>query len=73
MITFTALADDHTLIGLGLSEMNIQRLKEGKPILNKNVPGYHIMIFYGETEEDMQRELQAFIGPNTQVKEDGRS
>ena len=57
-------------IGFGLSEGNVQKLKEGKPIaFNGNevgIPGVEIMIFYGETEEQMQRDMEPFIGKETE-------
>lgn len=56
-------------IGFGLSEVNIQKLKEGKPISinlgEMGFPGVSVMIFYGETEEQMQRDMEPFIGPDT--------
>ena len=56
-------------IGFGLSEVNIKKLKEGKPISidmgEMGFPGISAMIFYGETEEQMQGDLAEFIGPET--------
>lgn len=49
------------LIILGLSKENIARLKQGKPILfdatNLGLPGKHIAIHYGETEQALMDEL----------------
>lgn len=51
-----------TLI-FGLSALNIERLMEGKPISidlkDLGLPKGRVMIFYGKTEEDMKRELEA--------------
>ncbi len=56
-------------VGFGLSKANIEKLKEGKPInINMDemgLPGVSVMIFYGETEEQMQRDMAEFIGPET--------
>lgn len=71
MIKFTASTDSgRTLIGIGISAGNVQRLKEGKPIhLNfeeLNLPWKaDLMIMYGETEALMADELKQFIGPRT--------
>lgn len=47
----------------GLSALNIERLMEGKPISidlkDLGLPTGRVMIFYGKTEEDMKRELEA--------------
>ena len=65
MIKFKA----DNLIGLGLSECNLKKLKEGKPITvnmsEMGFPDMKIMIFYGETEEKMQQDLAKFITPET--------
>ncbi len=57
-------------IGFGLSKLNIEKLKEGKPIAfngsEVGIPGVEVMIFYGETEEQMQRDMEPFIDSNTE-------
>jgi hypothetical protein len=53
---------------LGLSARNIELLKSGKPIdIDMQTLGLkgHTVIFYGDTEQQMQRELAEFIGPDT--------
>lgn len=54
--------DGTKLILLGLEEMNIQRLKEGKPIHVEGedigFPGIQIGIMYGETQQAMMDELK---------------
>ncbi len=54
--------DGTKLILLGLEELNIQRLKEGKPIHVEGedigFPGIQIGIIYGETQQAMIDELK---------------
>lgn len=56
------------VIVLGLSEGNIVRLREGKPIHifreEMNIP-FDVIIMWGETEEAMSKQL---IGPETVVR-----
>lgn len=65
---------DIDLIVFGLSQGNLDRLKEGRPI---TFPGEQIglanvefIIFSGETEQSMARELADLVGPETNVKID---
>jgi len=65
------------LVILGLSHMNLNRLKAGQPIpidgSSLGLPaGTEILIFAGETERSMQRELHQLIGPETKVSIDPR-
>ena len=54
-----AKTEDGVLI-IGLSEKNVQLLREGKPILKLDVPGMpKFVITYGETEQDILDELIA--------------
>ena len=52
----------------GLSQINLQLLREGKPIhvglAELGLTG-SVVIFYGETEEKMRQELADMIGPDT--------
>ena len=55
---------------LGISEENVKRLKEGKPIafdFNKVFPGMKgkCIIVYGKTEHDIMKHLP--IGPETKI------
>lgn len=73
MIKFTATcANGDKLIAFGLSVGNIARLKEGKPIhvdlREVQIEGFQVMIFAGETEESMMRDLEGFIGERTTVR-----
>ena len=55
-------ADGTSLVGLGLSEENIQRLKEGQPILihgeEIGLPEIKIAIMYGKTEQTLYEDLK---------------
>jgi hypothetical protein len=71
----------HQMIMLGLSEENVRRLQGGKPIDIKReshgdgVPeGWEIVIFVGETEQSMKKELESLgaIGPETKITVDPR-
>jgi hypothetical protein len=62
------------LVMFGLSEMNLQKLREGKPIgidmseLGPTNETAKVLIFYGKTEADMERDFKEYIGPETKVK-----
>jgi len=73
MIKFTTHHPDGKLvIGLGLSHVNLKRLKEGQPIvfdlkelgLTLNA---EVFVFAGKTEASMQKDLGQYIGPETVV------
>lgn len=56
------------LVLFGLSEMNLVKLREGKPIeidMSELGMSGRVIIFYGGTEGDMRRELADLIGPRT--------
>jgi hypothetical protein len=62
---------------IGLSYENLNRLKMGQPILCKAsdfgcTGDIEIMIFAGETEQSMAREMHELIGKNTNVSIDPR-
>ncbi len=75
------------IIGFGLSEENLVRLRAGQPICIKlsemgckvvhdnNTHDAEILIHYGKTETDIAREFAAvgLIGPKTKVKPEGGS
>ncbi|HEV8653180.1 MAG TPA: hypothetical protein VG276_28240 [Actinomycetes bacterium] len=74
MIKFTTIAKDgRTVVGLGLSAENVRRLQAGEPIavdLREQLKierGPHVMIFFGETEEAMRRELAPYITSATVI------
>lgn len=68
MIKATMTKDDgRTLVILGLSAMNIIKLKEDKPIfidLEKlGIKGIEVFIFTGDTEQTMAKQLEEYIRP----------
>jgi hypothetical protein len=70
----TVLDNEDTLLLIGLSAENRRRLADGQPIDIRRdshgmaIPtGLHIVIFAGETEASMQRDLSTLIGPTTVV------
>lgn len=84
MVKFAARrADGGMILGFGIAAGNVERLKEGRPILIRladlDIPfdvtsrASEIVIFYGETEEALEAELDQFIGPETKVYRPGRS
>ena len=63
MVKFTGEKNGKQVVGLGLSEGNLGKLREGKPILvdlSEMIPGstMEILIFYGATERAMYEELK---------------
>lgn len=60
------------IVFFGLSETNMVRLREGKPI---KIDMYElglfgtVIIFYGETEEKMRDDLAEFVGPETDYRD----
>lgn len=72
MIKFMSTKGETILVGLGISEGNVERLKQGKPIVVKlkelgAKEDIEVMIFYGKTEEDMAETLRPYIGEHTKV------
>jgi hypothetical protein len=66
-----------TLVVLGLSHANLDRLREGRPIKFSGETcglGDDIVftIFAGENEQSMGREVADMIGPDTKVSIDPR-
>ena len=61
-----ARAGEHVFFGL--SERNLELLRQGKPIKvdlgDLGLAGC-VVIFYGETEEKMREDLIDMVGPNT--------
>lgn len=76
MVKATAtLEDGRVLIVLGISELNVVKLKKGEPIYFdpaalKIAPGTTIgaiTVFYGRDEEELARTIRTLIGPKTDV------
>jgi hypothetical protein len=62
---------------IGLSHENLNRLKQGQPITCKASDfgcsgNIQIIIFSGDTEQSMTRDVQELIGPETNVSIDPR-
>lgn len=51
-----------TLLGFGLSEENIKRLKQGEPIYfhldELGIEGHDVLITYGETEDKIMEDMK---------------
>jgi hypothetical protein len=64
------------VVMLGLSHINLDRLREGQPIRfageDVGIPAAEFVIFAGVDERTMQRDLSELIGPRTRVKIDPR-
>ena len=78
MIKFVFDDDEgHTHLGLGISRENVNRLTQGGPIrvdlaeMKVTVNG-DVMIYFGETERELQQAVAEFIGPDTKVNIDPR-
>lgn len=73
MVKFSGVKNGRAFIGLGLSEVNIIKLKRGKPILIKGeeteLP-HDILIFYGIDEKSMKEMCKPFIGKDTIIIEE---
>lgn len=77
MVKFSYSKDDKLVIGLGITEENIHRLKEGMPIyispeevkeLTGEAVDANILIMYGKTAEDIAMQLSPFISDQTKIK-----
>lgn len=66
-----AAGKDITVIGLGLSHENLDKLREGQSIMiNGKELGFDNLKFYifaRETEEKMAKDLFHLVGPDTKV------
>ncbi len=73
MIKFTATSGDgRTILGMGLSHGNLDRLKKGEPIRFKGedvgLDDVDILIFSGKTEESMAKQMDPMITAKTIIK-----
>ena len=73
MIKFTNGDEKEPLIGLGLSHMNLDRLRDGKPLKvdlkELGFAGGILFIFAGKTEAHLVDQVSALIDPkHTKVK-----
>lgn len=76
MVKFVASGEGgRILIGLGLEDENIKRLKDGEPIrirlsdlgFHGVVGNIHIMIFTGKDAESITKDLSQFINSETVI------
>lgn len=73
MIKFLGMNKDKPVFGFGLSEGNIEKLVEGKPIMvDLSTMGPYegqVLIFYGVDEQVMYTMLrqEGLVGPKTQI------
>ena len=64
-------SDDEKIILLGITELNIEKLKNNKPIkvLGKDIGTKHdIYIIYGKNEMHLMKMLQPMINDETKFK-----
>ena len=75
MIKMSGTSQDgkRQVLVLGLSEGNLMRLREKKPIVlygeEVGWPGQDIIICWGETEDVLTKELHDLIGPETRQRD----
>ncbi len=65
MIKFKGENNGKVFLGIGISEANVRKLKEGMPILI-NEPTFfdcEILLMYGKTEKDMASEIHPYMSP----------
>lgn len=65
------------LVIIGLSHKNLKELKKGRPIKCSSLDfgcsvDIEILIFSGETEQAMAREMIEVVGPDTKISIDPR-
>lgn len=62
MIKFTMPRNGATVIGFGITEENVKRIKQGQPIYadlsELGIEGYEVLIMYGTDQKDIERQLQ---------------
>ena len=75
MVKFGVKLDDNKkLVGFGITRHNIELLMKGQPIKAKladmvgmGLDDVEVLIFYGETERAIARDMQEMIGEDTIV------
>lgn len=84
MVKFLASKSDGSLIiGLGVTEKNLEALKRNLPIMvtieeipippGADLSKSNIMIFYGTNEEAIREALSEFITPSTMIVDERKS
>lgn len=72
MVKFVAEAKSGPFIGLGITEKNVQLLKEGKPIFIDRFQlgiNHNIGIFYAKNEKKLYEICKPFLNDNTEMRE----
>jgi len=62
--------DNDSILLLGISKENVNSLREGKPIHIKGDElgiGNDVLLVYGETEDQLYKDLQPYILPETRI------
>lgn len=78
MIKFKATnsTNDNVVLGFGLAEENIERLRDRQPIrvdlAEMGYPGLEILVFYGRDMGDLYGTVAPLIGPDTHIIPQGR-
>jgi hypothetical protein len=75
MLKWTGLRQGVPIIGLGLEEENLKRLREDMPIHIKGKDmgiAFDIVIYYGKGLEDLMEMTKAGIGPDTIINDTSR-
>lgn len=71
MLKFTINGKDRTMVGLGLSDENIERLKKGDPIFFKGeevgFEGVDFLIMHGATEAKIKDDLKKYFKIDKEV------
>lgn len=75
-MSIVAKMSDGRSVVIGLEAENIKRLKAGKPFVHRlgqyGLPDVDIYLVFGETKNDIVRQLKAGITDKTEVKFEGR-
>jgi len=73
MVKFTMQKDGKLILGLGISNKNVKLLKKDRPILvdfkeiNLMEKIDKVLLFYGDTEEDIFEQLKDMIDASTVI------
>jgi hypothetical protein len=75
MVKFVVTRDDQPVLGLGLTDENLEDLRTGRPIVVKVrelVPAVaidlEVLIFHGRTTYDITEQIAGLIGPDTEIR-----
>jgi hypothetical protein len=69
MIKFKGKFNGKEILGMGISEANVRKLKEGMPILIEEPKFFNgtIMLMYGRTEMDIVEEIKPILVSNIKM------